>query len=65
MAVRHILNTLRRRWRLISYVLLGGAAVALLAAIIFPPFYMGTAQLILDLPANVSLNATRVRIIPF
>ncbi len=67
MAVGQILNTLRRRWRLISYVLLGGAVVALLAAIFFPPLYMGTAQLILDLqvPESVNVNGNGVGIIPF
>ena len=49
-AISHIFNTLRRRWRLVAYTVLAGTVVAVLTMIIFPPFYMATAQLILADP---------------
>jgi len=47
-AIWQIFNTLVRRWRVVAYTVLTGAVVALLTMIVFPPFYMATAQLMLD-----------------
>ena len=47
-AIWQIFNTLVRRWRVIAYTVLTGAVVALLTMIVFPPFYMATAQLMLE-----------------
>jgi uncharacterized protein involved in exopolysaccharide biosynthesis/Mrp family chromosome partitioning ATPase len=56
-AIRQIFNSLRRRRRIILYSIAVGGAVTALAAIAFPPSYLATAQLILDLHQSASANA--------
>ena len=55
--MRQLINLLRRRWKLIGVA--AGVAVGLVGiiALVFPPRYTGTAQVIVDPPRGSSSGA--------